>query len=70
MNYSIIIPSKNRAELIASLLKSLSVARSKTQISTEVLIIDDSDLENSEKIKNSAKQYDFVAYSATVKGAT
>lgn len=58
MNYSIIIPSKNRAELIASLLKSLSVARSKTQFSTEVLIIDDSDLENSEKIKNSAKQYD------------
>lgn len=58
MNYSIIIPSKNRADLISLLLESLYAARKNQPSPTEVLIIDDSDPENAEKIRQSAKKYD------------
>ena len=57
MNYSIIIPSKNRADLIAVLLESLSVARQNVPSETEVLLIDDSDAENAGKIAESAQKY-------------
>ena len=58
MNYSIIIPSKNRADLMETLLESLSVARKNIEGMTEVLIIDDSDLKNAKQIEESAKKYD------------
>lgn len=58
MNYSIIIPNKNRANLISELLKTLFAARKNVKSSTEVLIIDDSDYENSKMIEESAQKYD------------
>lgn len=58
MNYSIIIPNKNRAELIGALMESLTYARKEFKGETEVLIIDDSNAENKAIILEAAKMYD------------
>lgn len=58
MNYSIIIPNKNRADLISKLLETLFIARKNIQSPTEVLVIDDSNEENAKKIEESAQKYD------------
>lgn len=57
MSCSIIIPNKNRAELLAVLLESLSVARERFIGETEVLIIDDSNKENKQIIAEAASKY-------------
>lgn len=58
MNYSIIIPNKNRAELLSKLLETLFAARKNIPSASEVLIIDDSNEENAKIIAESAKKYD------------
>ncbi|MBQ7383887.1 MAG: glycosyltransferase [Clostridia bacterium] len=57
MKYSVIIPSKNRADLMNILLESLSAAREKINEDTEVIIVDDSDEKNKEQILQSAETY-------------
>lgn len=62
MNYSIIIPNKNRADLVDKLLESLFVARKNSQFLTEVLIVDDSNRDEAKKIAESAAKYDCKVY--------
>ena len=62
MNYSIIIPNKNRADLVDKLFESLFVARKNSQFLTEVLIIDDSNRDEAKKIAESAAKYDCKVY--------
>lgn len=58
MNYSIIIPSKNRSDLMNELLESLSVARSAIEGKSQVIVIDDSDENNKNSIISSCEKYD------------
>lgn len=60
MNCSIIIPNKNRADLIVALMESLSHARAEYEGNTEVLIIDDSDDKNKAIIAEGAEKYDCI----------
>ena len=57
MSCSIIIPNKNRADLIVGLMESLSHARNEFDGETEVLIIDDSNDENKAVILEAAEKY-------------
>ena len=62
MNYSIVIPSKNRADLMETLLESLLTARNNIEGETEVLIIDDSNQENAVRIEECAKKVQLYVY--------
>jgi len=61
MNFSIVIPTWNRSELVETLLCSLYDDRSSYNYGrTEVIVIDNSDGEEKDSIVNSCKKYDAV----------
>ncbi len=61
MNFSIVIPTWNRSDLVESLLKSLYEERNRYQLGeTEVLIIDSSTDNEKDSIISSCKKYDAI----------
>lgn len=61
MDFSIVIPTWNRSELVEALLKSLYDERNRYNLgNTEVLIVDSSNGDEKESIVSSCKKYDAV----------
>lgn len=61
MDFSIVIPTWNRSELVEALLKSLCDERNRYNLgNTEVLIVDSSNGDEKESIVSSCKKYDAV----------